>query len=619
MRRSAVLIVVGVMLVVGSGVRSAPSASEATSQGRVLFEAMRPTRAGGLVVMDADGSHRKRVAGGNDSGVVVARGAYAYARVLSNDYHVIVTDARGTRDLGPGKPTAFSPDGRTIVIATRDASWELRDRVAGVRRGSFPATMGYDGWSPSGLLWSRNADLVVTQADGSGEVNVARNVSDAGTTSWSPDGGWVAYSVQSDPTGPSVLHVVRPDGSGERAIGAVGSHSVAWSPDGARIAFASPDDHLILATPAGATHDTGAIVAQFAVRVGSWSPDGTRFVFEAALAKGGLTGPLTVISTSTDTTRIVGSNRVGDAVWSPDGRTLLVRTTSDNGVGVISASPAAAKPKELARDTQGYAWLSDGRVIVFENRREVEQLGSIAPTGSRIRFIPGTQNDLEPAWSPDGSRLAFASLSDDSSRWTIGVADADGSHRHAVAHSYANAPSPSWSPDGRFIAYAGEDAIYTVPSTGGRPRRVTGAELPWTVAWSPDGSRIAFGNTPGDSDYADIVLVDPGGKHRSIVVHGQAGLNWGGVAWSPDGRTLAVARRSDEGGDPSGVPDLYLVDIRSEHETELAFESSDPSFSPDGKQIAASLDDGTVAVFNLTKKGGGRTLGPGSHPSWSRG
>jgi TolB protein len=615
MRRSALLIVIGVLAVCGADARPA---SEAASQGRIVFEATRTTRAGGLVVMNADGSHRERVPGAhNGSSVVVARGAYAYTRRVANEYHVIVTDAGGTRDLGAGQPAAFSPDGRTIVVAAEDGSWELRDRATGALRATFPATMSYDGWSSAGLLWGRNADLVVTQADGSGEITVARNVfTGFGAPTWSPDGAWIAYPVQNDPPGPPVLHVVRPDGSGDRAIGSIWTSGYAWSPDGARIAFATPEGHLMFATPAGATHDTGATVKESTFRVGSWSPDGTRFVFEAAAAIG-RSGPLTVMSTSTDATRVV-SNRVGDAAWSPDGRTLLVRTP-DNGIGVVSASAAAMKTKELVPNTQGYSWLSDGRVIVFVNEEQGEQLASVAPTGGRVRFIPGTQNELEPAWSPDGTKLAFASLRNDSSTWTIAVADADGTHRHVVAHSEANAPSPSWSPDGRFIAYAGYEAIYVVSSAGGHPRRVTGAELPWTVAWSPDGKHIAFGNTPGDSDYADIVLVDPDGKHRRIVIHGQAGLNWGGVAWSPDGRTLAVARRSDKGGDPSGVPDLYRVDLPSGHQTELAFENSDRSFSPDGKQIAAAVDDGTIAVFSLAKHGGGRTLGSGSNPCWSRG
>src|SRR5215831_14486520 len=103
------------------------------------------------------------------------------------------------------------------------------------------------------------------------------------------------------------------------------------------------------------------------------------------------------------------------------------------------------------------------------------------------------ENDLQPAWSPDGTKLVFASQNDNASIWTIGIANADGTHRRVLARSDANEPSPSWSPDGRFIAYATYTGIDVIPSAGGKPRRIARAELAWTVAWSPDGRRIAFG------------------------------------------------------------------------------------------------------------------------------
>src|SRR5262249_4865731 len=147
--------------------------------GVIAFEAEVTTRPGGLVVMDADGSHAKLVtdAHAGVAGLVVARGAYAYARVVGGVYeHAMVTDAAGTRDLGLGEPLGFSPDGKLLLVADRDASFEVRDRVTGATRGSFPAGQYFAGWSPGGLLWTRGTDLVVTQADGSGAQTAARDV-----------------------------------------------------------------------------------------------------------------------------------------------------------------------------------------------------------------------------------------------------------------------------------------------------------------------------------------------------------------------------------------------------------------------------------------------------------
>jgi len=141
--------------------------------------------------------------------------------------------------------------------------------------------------------------------------------------------------------------------------------------------------------------------------------------------------------------------------------------------------------------------------------------------------------------------------------------------------------------------------------------------VPWTVARSPDGKRIAFGDTPGESDFADIVLVDSDGTDRHVVVHGHAGLSWAGVAWSTDGKTLAVARRSDAGGDPDGNADLYLVDLRTHRERELGLYLRDPSFSADGKELAVANDDGTIDVVGV-RSVGTRAVARGSHPYWSR-
>ena len=566
--------------------------------GRILFEAHHTLRQGALVVMDADGTHRTRVAGAASGMVVIAtRGAYAYSRLDGRGEHVVVVDADGKHAFGPGRPAAFSPDGRTLVVQEQDGTCVLRDTHTGRVQHTFPATMGFFGWSPGGLLFAQpSGDLLVTQPDGSGEHTVAHPVGDL-EAAWSPDGAWIAYETQ-----PTQVRVVRADGSDDHAVGPGGRDGLVWSPNGSDLAFASPAGRLVIASPDGTATTTGATVAQ----LGSWSPDGTEFAFDA----GGREAGIAVVSTRTFTVRSV-SSMSGAVSWFPDGRTLLVRAGGDGFALAVTAGKT--KPQRLFRHAGSATFRDDGRLIVQLIVISIQQIAAVSPAGGKVHYLRHTQGGREPAASPDGTKLAFVTPSG-----AIAVASADGSRSHVIVRRGTAFASPSWSPDSRYIAYADGDAIDVVAAGGGRPRRIADAEGPWTVAWSPDGKRIAFGDAPGDSDSADIVVVDRDGTHRHLLLHGKAGLNWGGVAWSPDGRTIAVARRSDAGGDPDGNADLYLVDVRTHREHEIGLDLSDPSFSPDGKQIAVANDDGTIDVLGLAHTRGVGTVAQGSHPSWSR-
>lgn len=122
--------------------------------------------------------------------------------------------ARLTFNQGLDDDPAFSPDGTRIV-------WSR-----------FLGQQGYD-------LWLMNAD-------GSGQVQLTRSIGDDERASWSPDGRWIIFSSQRNEGagirggGVGNLHVIAPDGSGERQLTFGGAdRDPAFSPDGLSIVFSS--------------------------------------------------------------------------------------------------------------------------------------------------------------------------------------------------------------------------------------------------------------------------------------------------------------------------------------------------------------------------------------------
>lgn len=158
------------------------------------------------------------------------------------------------------------------------------------------------------------------------------------------------------------------------------------------------------------------------------------------------------------------------------------------------------------------AWAPDGSKIAFVSQTGVWGLRLMNSDGSGrtgLTFPPVDSADAEPAWSPDGSRIAFTRWSDcdpgcERDVYTIGP---DGSDMTRLTELNRTEYDPSWSPDGEHIAFvleqpAGNEEIYTMAADGTDRQRVTqtqgtaGFTSALAPAWSPDGERIAFRWTP---------------------------------------------------------------------------------------------------------------------------
>jgi len=117
---------------------------------------------------------------------------------------------------------------------------------------------------------------------------------------------------------------------------------------------------------------------------------------------------------------------------------------------------------------------------------------------NNLTINPHGAQDVGPAWSPDGSRIAFSGVRDND--WTgIYVMNPDGSNMVRLTSTQANDHSSAWSPDGTKIAFErNSDAfgvvsdVYVMNADGSNQTPVTtgGKVDTFEIAWSPDGTKI---------------------------------------------------------------------------------------------------------------------------------
>jgi len=347
---------------------------------------------------------------------------------------LLATPALGLGDrllsLIQGKPTpldvqapAWSRDGRTIVFV----SWR-------------------DG----------NGEVYAMDADGSAPRNLTQNPAKDVRPAWSPDGRRIAFASRRD--GNSEVYVMNADGSGKRNL-----------------------------TRSRASDDYP-----------KWSPDGQRIAFLRA-------APLL-------------SNRVpGLGVNNLYGYDLYVVNADGSGLRRLTLNPKGSYHYQLV-------WSPDGRTIYF-GRYLVRTDGSGA---RRLPYIP-----ITAVWSPDGRRIAFAAKPDwcrtgprpcYASHSDIYVMNADGSGTRKLTHNARNNAEPAWSPDGRKIAFRstrnGNRDIYVMNADGSGKRNLTRHPArDGSPSWSPDGRRIAFVSNRDGRLEAHVMNADGSGQ-RSLTQRG---------------------------------------------------------------------------------------------------
>jgi Tol biopolymer transport system component len=277
-------------------------------------------------------------------------------------------------------------------------------------------------------------------------------------------------------------------------------------------------------------------------------------------------------------------------------------------------NPDGSGKRRLVRNALLYklydlAWSPDRRKLLFAAHlaRSAQPCDRGGPCNKEIFVINAdgsglrrlTRNagaDLEPAWSPDGQKIAWTSTGHGTGT-DVFVMNADGSDQQNLTPKPGNQRGPRWSPDGHAILFTAPPPgppkpnrsgagwyrdVYAIKADGSGQRNLThtpeaGEGDP---AWSPDGQHIAFSRLVAGPPWEVGIVVmnaDGSGKHAVAVTHKVGDAQWTGatIGWSPHGRRIAFDDHDA----------IYVVNADGSGLRPLAQNAAFHSWSPDGRKL----------------------------------
>lgn len=206
-----------------------------------------------------------------------------------------------------------------------------------------------------------------------------------------------------------------------------------------------------------------------------------------------------------------------------------------------------------------------------------------------IRLVNSSADDRDPAWSPDGRRLAYASRQD--GNWEIYIYDLVSGNTLRLTYDLSYQGHPSWSNDGQYLvyeSYQGENLdLYISPVDGSQaPIRITENAAPdFSPSWSPDGRRIVFTSLrSGQQDLYLFSLDDPR-DDAAINLTQTETRDEDHSSWSPNGELVAFSAEDE------GIPKIFVQALQlSDAVPQVLERGKMPSWSPDGAGLVLSVD-----------------------------
>jgi Tol biopolymer transport system component len=261
------------------------------------------------------------------------------------------------------------------------------------------------------------------------------------------------------------------------------------------------------------------------------SPDGSKIAFYSA------TGTAVVNANGTGRRRLTGCFGY-NLSWSPDSARIVCE--GENGLAVVNADGTGAQ--SLGVDGYAPTWSPDGTTIAYVGADD-GYMHAVDPDGANPRVLAAhhTSDLTLSTWSPDSSRLVFISEETGSLLNQVYLVRADGTGLNRLAANVYD-ERPAWSPDGTKIAFTGRPtknslAVYTIaPNGSGKALAAAGAhgESVTTPSWSPTGNQLSYvrARFAAYGIDGDVFAVNGDGIRRQVTFPFPSGASASDAAWA---------------------------------------------------------------------------------------
>lgn len=485
----------------------------------------------------------------------------------------------------------------------------------------FPSTNGTD------VVFTFAGDLYTAPLAGGEARRLTSHVGNEIFARYSPDGKSIAFTGQYD--GNTEVYLISAEGGEPQRLTYTSTNKrddlgdrmgpnnivMTWSRDGQQIVYRNRIGDGF-SGKLWSVSEKGGMPEALPLPEGgfcSYSPDGKKLAYNRTFRefrnwkyyRGGMADDIWIYDPTAKKVTNVTNNDAQDIFPMWIGDEIFFASDRDMTMNLFVYNTKTGKTEKVTNYTDYDVKFpsSNGEVIVYEHggylykfdpkSRQSEQI-HITLNGENVYARPElkhVQNFIRSSsLSADGKRLAVTARGE-----VFDVPAEEGVTRNITRTPGANERGAAWAPDGKYIAYisdrTGETEIWMEPAQGGDPIQLTQNNDTYirSLQWSPDSKSIIYTDRKNR-----IVLVDVAAKTKRVVMQNPEGEFWD-VAYAPDSRWITYTKPAS-----NEMSVVYLYDLVENKEypvTEKWYNSSEPTFSSDGKYLIFCSDRDLNPVY----------------------